>query len=50
MISRVCLAGVSEWLQLPGFICAWSGPMLINVGDVIDGALVNAIALTGRRG
>jgi hypothetical protein len=23
--------------------------MLINVGDVIDGALVNAIALTGRR-
>jgi hypothetical protein len=23
--------------------------MLINVGDVVDGALVNAIALAGRR-
>src|SRR5271170_7482428 len=27
----------------------WGGIMLINIGDVVDGALVNAIALAGRR-
>jgi hypothetical protein len=28
---------------------SWSGPVVINIGDIADGALVNAIALLGRR-
>src|SRR6266513_2780809 len=47
--QRVCPASVSPRLKWPTSTCTWSGPMLINIGDVVDGALVSAIAVAGRR-
>jgi hypothetical protein len=44
----MCTISVSVRLQLPLVNSNWNGPILINITEIIDGTLVNAIAATGR--